>query len=157
MGAKNSITEARKKRHGHLTFKLGEGQEFLGPLEVLALLPHNPCLTIQEPTAQNGSGQRITASIITEQTHRDSQARSCLYPRSHAEWNGNRGTGSYISLGFWGAALCAYKSRRTDGYQWVPEPRLSLTGLSCAAVCCDCGGAGRWKGSHRESLICPDS
>ena len=30
------------------------------------------------------------------------------------------------SLGcrFVGAALCACKSRRTDGYQWVPEPKI---------------------------------
>jgi len=32
------------------------------------------------------------------------------------------------SLGcrFVGAALCACKSRRTDGYQWVPEPKIVM-------------------------------
>jgi len=54
--AKNSTIEAIKKSHGHLTFKLGEGQELLGPLEVLALLLHNPRLIFKEPTSENESG-----------------------------------------------------------------------------------------------------
>jgi hypothetical protein len=73
----------------------------------------------------------------------DVPAEPCRVEREPRNW-----------LDFGGAALCAYKSRRTDGYQWVPEPRLSLNGLSCAAVCCDCGGTCRWREKHRESLIC---
>ena len=53
---KSSTIEAIKKRHGHLTFKLGEGKELLGPLEVLALLLHNPRLIFKDPTSENESG-----------------------------------------------------------------------------------------------------